>query len=85
MVESMATSMLQLTQAMQTQATAIALQSEAQSKALSAVMHKATYDKVKLSMLKVKDNRTRPSVKMVPSCASLCTVTESFLTETVAL
>ena len=65
MVESMATSMLQLTQAMQTQATAIALQSEAQSKALNAVMHKATCDKVKLSMLKVKDNRTRPSVKLV--------------------
>ena len=42
MVESMATSVIQLTQAMQTQASAIALQSEAQSKALTAVMTKAT-------------------------------------------
>ena len=32
---------------MHTQASAIALQSEAQSKALTAVMNKATYDKVK--------------------------------------
>ena len=65
MVESMATSVLQLTQAMQNQATAIALQSQAQSRALTAVVNKATRDKVKLSLLKVKVNRTRPTVKAV--------------------
>ena len=43
-VESMATSVMQLTQAMHTQANAIALQSEVQSKALNAVMSKATCD-----------------------------------------
>ena len=65
MVESMATSVMQLTQAMHTQASAIALQSEAQSKALIFVMNKATYDKIKRSSLKVNDNRTMPSVKVV--------------------
>ena len=65
MVESMAISVMQLTQAMHTQASAIAQQSEAQSKALTAVMAKATYDKVKLSQLKVRNNRTRPPVKVV--------------------
>ena len=58
----MATSVMQLTQAMHTQANAIALQSEAQLKALTAMMTKATHDKVKLSQLKVNDNRTRLSV-----------------------
>ena len=66
-VESMANSVMQLTQAMHNQATcnAIALQSEAQSKALTAVMNKAAHDKVTLSWLKVKGKRTGPSVKVV--------------------
>ena len=63
----MANSVMQLTQAMHTQANAIALQSQAQSKALPAVMTKAVHDKVNLTQLKVKDNRTRPSVKVVRS------------------
>ena len=42
MVESMATSVMQFTQAMHTQASAIVLQSEAQSKALTVMMNKAT-------------------------------------------
>ena len=50
---------------MHTQANAIALQSEAQSKALTAVMTKATHDKVELSQLKVNASRTRPSVKLM--------------------
>ena len=51
MVESMASSMLQLTHAMQEQASLIALQSKIQSRLLTAVMTKATHEKAKLSQL----------------------------------